>query len=350
MVERTPWWVYAIYLTIILVGVGLPLFLKWEGFVGWLVQARSLASFDITMQVLVSGILQGALYAVIAMGLTMIFGVMRIINVAHGEFVMMGAYLAFVFFMWLLPPELHSLFTANLGMAILGVGVFLLVFCFPLMFLFGMGVQRLVLNPVVGGPELTPLLITFGISLILINSSISIFTSDWRSIPYMTGALVVGNVALGYPAVISFIVSVAITGGVFGFLKFSRLGKAVRATAQNAEVAMVCGINVERIYLYTFGFGVALAAAGGVLTSIQLSFYPEVGAIYILRSFAIIILGGRGNYLGALLGGILLGVIEGFIAFWVPQGSQLQELAAYSLLVFMLLARPQGLLGGIADE
>ncbi|MBI2132286.1 MAG: branched-chain amino acid ABC transporter permease [Candidatus Tectomicrobia bacterium] len=349
MVERTPGWVYAVYLAVALAGAGLPLVLAWESFVGWLAQARSMTSLAITLQVLASGVLQGGLYAVIAMGLTMIFGVMRIINVAHGEFLMVGAYMAFVFFMMLLPEELHSLFTSNLGMAILGVGVFLLI-CLPLMFLFGMGVQRLLLNPVVGGPELTPLLITFGLSLILINTFISVFTSDFRAIPYMSGALVVGNLALGYPQVISFAVSAAVTGGVFGFLKFSRLGKAVRATAQNADVAMVCGVNVERIYLYTFGFGTALAATGGVLISIQLSFFPEIGGIYILRSFAIIILGGRGNYLGALAGGILLGVIEGFISFFVSQGSQLQELAAYTLLVFMLLVRPQGLLGGIADE
>jgi branched-chain amino acid transport system permease protein len=349
MVQRTPWWVYAIYLAIAVGGVCLPLFLHWASFVGWLAQTRRFITFDSVMQVLASGILQGGLYAVIAMGLTMIFGVMRIINVAHGEFIMVGAYMAFVFFMLLLPEEIHHLLTVNLGMALLGVGVFLLI-CLPLMFLFGMGVQRLLLNPVVGGPELTPLLITFGLSLVLINTFISIFTSDFRAIPYMSGALLVGNLALGYPQVISFLVSAAVTGGVFGFLKFSRLGKAVRATAQNADVAMVCGVNVQRIYLYTFGFGTALAATGGVLTSIQLSFSPEIGAIYILRSFAIIILGGRGNYVGALVGGILLGVIEGFIAFLVPQGSQLQELAAYTLLVFMLLVRPQGLLGGIADE
>jgi len=349
MVERTPGWVYALYLAIALAGVGVPLSLAWEGFVRWLAQTRSIATFDVTLQVLAGGILQGGLYAVIAMGLTMIFGVMRIINVAHGEFLMMGAYAAFIFFMWLLPRELHSLFTLNIGMAILGVGVFLLL-CLPLMFLFGMGVQRLVLNPVVGGPELTPLLITFGLSLILINASISIFSSDFRAIPYLSGALVVGPLALGYPQVVSFIVSAAITGSVFAFLKFSRLGKAVRATAQNAEVALVCGINVERIYLYTFGLGAALAATGGVLTSIQLPFFPEIGAIYILRSFAIIILGGRGNYLGALVGGIILGVIEGLISFFIPMGSRLQELAAYTLMVLLLLVRPRGLLGGIADE
>ncbi|MFQ5894753.1 MAG: branched-chain amino acid ABC transporter permease, partial [Nitrospinota bacterium] len=265
------------------------------------------------------------------------------------ELLMMGAYLAFVFFMLLLPADVHRLFTVNLGMALLGIGIFLMI-GLPLMYLFGMGVQRLVLNPVVGGPELTPLLITFGLSLILVNSSISIFTSDFRSIPYMTGAMMVGNVALGYPSVISFIVAATLTGGVFAFLKFNRLGKAVRATAQNADVAMVCGINVERIYLYTFGFGAALAGAGGVLTSIQLSFYPEVGALYTLRSFAISSLGGRATSLGARRGGILLGVIEGFISFFVPNGSQLQELAAYTLLVTVLLVRPQGLLGGIADE
>ena len=279
--------------------------------------------------VVLAGIMQGGVYAMFAVGLTMIFGVMRIINAAHGEMVMMGAYLTWVAFFYVgVDPLLALLFTL------------------PLAFLFGMAVQRLLLNAAVGQPELTALLITFGLGLVMIYTAELVFTTDFRTIPYAPGSIqLTRNISVGQNRVISFAMAVVITTGVFLFLKFSRLGKAVRATALNAEVAMVCGIDVRRIYLFTTGLAAALAAAGGALVSIQFGFNPETGVLYTLQAFAIIVLGGRGHYVGALLGGLMLGVLESLVSLMVPNGTAMVELAAYGLLIFVLLIRPGGLMG-----
>jgi branched-chain amino acid transport system permease protein len=153
------------------------------------------------------------------------------------------------------------------------------------------------------------------------------------------------TIAVGRNKLISFAMAAAISAGVYLFLKLTRLGKAVRATALNAEVAMVCGINVRRIHLITTGLGAALAAAGGALVSIQFGFNPETGAVYTLQAFAIIVLGGRGHYLGALIGGVMLAVLESLVSLLVPNGTAMVELAAYGLLIGVLLIRPGGLMG-----
>jgi branched-chain amino acid transport system permease protein len=279
--------------------------------------------------VVLAGLMQGGIYAMFAVGLTLIFGVMRIINAAHGEMVMMGAYLTWVAFFYLGVDPLLAL-----GLTL------------PLAFLFGMAVQRTLLDPAVGQPELTALLITFGLGLVMIYTAELIFTTDFRTIPYAPGTVqLTSTIAIGQNRVISFAMAVVITTAVFLFLKFSRLGKAVRATALNAEVAMVCGIDVKRIYLVTTGLAAALAAAGGALVSIQFGFNPETGVLYTLQAFAIIVLGGRGHYVGALIGGLMLGVLENLVSLMVPNGTAMVELAAYGLMIFVLLIRPGGLMG-----
>src|SRR5262245_1479611 len=187
--------------------------------------------------VVIGGVMQGGVYAMFAVGLTLIFGVMRIINAAHGEMVMMGAYLTWVAFFYLGVDPLLAL-----------------VFTLPIAFLFGMAVQKLLLNAAVGAPELTGLLITFGLGLTMIYTAELIFTTDYRTIPYAPGTVqLTSTIAVGRNRVISFGMAVAISTAVYLFLKLHRLGKAARATALNAEVAMVCGINVRRIYLITTG-------------------------------------------------------------------------------------------------
>ena len=279
--------------------------------------------------VVLGGILQGGVYAMFAVGLTLIFGVMRIINAAHGEFVMMGAYLTWVCFFRLGIDPLLAL-----------------VLTLPIAFLFGVAVQKLLLDAVVGQPELTALLITFGLGLVMIYTAELLFTTDFRTIPYAPGTVqLTSAIAIGQNRVISFVMAVVISAGVYLFLRFSRLGKAVRATALNAEVAMVCGINVRRIYLLTTGMAAALAVAGGALVSIQFGFNPETGTVYTLQAFAIVILGGRGHYVGALLGAVLLAVLENLVSLMVPNGTAMVELAAYGLMIFVLLIRPGGLMG-----
>jgi branched-chain amino acid transport system permease protein len=281
------------------------------------------------VSVLLGGVMQGGVYAMFAVGLTLIFGVMRIINAAHGEMVMMGAYLTWVCFFRLgLDPLLSLVLTV------------------PVAFLFGMAVQKLLLDAVVGAPELTALLVTFGLGLVMIYTAELIFTTDFRTIPYAPGALqITRTIAVGQNRLISFVMAVVISTGVYLFLKFARIGKAVRATALNAEVAMVCGIDVQRIYLLTTGLAAALAVAGGALVSIQFGFNPETGVVYTLQAFAIIVLGGRGHYLGALIGGVMLAVLENLVSLLVPNGTAMIELAAYGLMIFVLLIRPGGLMG-----
>ena len=279
--------------------------------------------------VVLGGLMQGGVYAMFAVGLTLIFGVMRIINAAHGEMVMMGAYLTWVAFFYLGVDPLLAL-----------------ALTLPLAFLFGMAVQKLLLDAVVGQPELTALLVTFGLGLVMIYTAELIFTTDFRTIPYSPGTIqLTSTIAIGQNRVISFAMAVVITAAVYLFLKFSRLGKAVRATALNAEVAMVCGIDVRRIYLVTTGLAAALAAAGGALVSIQFGFNPETGTVYTLQAFAIVILGGRGDYVGALIGGLMLAVLENLVSLMVPNGTAMVELAAYGLMIFVLLIRPGGLMG-----
>lgn len=279
--------------------------------------------------VVFSGFLQGGVYAMFAVGLTLIFGVMRIINAAHGEMVMMGAYLTWVAFSFLgVDPLLSLLLTM------------------PITFLFGMLLQKVLLNSVVGQPELTGLLVTFGLGLVMVYMAELIFTTDFRTIPYAPRTVqITESIAVGQNKLISFAMALAISLSVYVFLRASRLGKAIRATALNAEVAMICGINVRRIYLITTGLAAALAVAGGALVSIQFGFNPETGIVYTLQAFAIVILGGRGNYVGAFIGGFMLAILESLVSLMIPNGTAMVELAGYGLLIAVLLIRPSGLMG-----
>ncbi len=290
--------------------------------------------------VTLSGLMQGGVYAMFAVGLTLIFGVMRVINVAHGEFVVLGAYLTYVVFN---APQF------------LGYGTYIdpllaMVITLPVAFVLGCIVQKVLLNAVIGGPELTPLLITFGLGISMINIIEWIFSTDYHTIPYHPDAFVITeNIRLGKNKVISFLIAFVITFSVFFFLKFHRLGMAIRATSQNSEVAMVCGVNIYRIYLITFGLASALAVAGGTLVSIQFGFNPETGLTYTVIAFAIIVLGGRGHYIGAFIAALMLGVLENLVSFMVPNGTALVEMAAYGTMIFVLLIRPRGLMGPKID-
>jgi branched-chain amino acid transport system permease protein len=281
-------------------------------------------------QVVISGLLAGALYSMVALGLALIYGVMRVINIAHGTILMLGAYTTFWWF--------H----------LLGVNPYLsLLVSMPLMFLLGVILQRTLVDRVVDAPELSSLLLTFGISIALVNVAQLAFTSDLRSVEFLTGAFLVGPIALSKSRIVAFAFAVAITFFAYWFLQKTKLGKAIRATSQSSEVAMVCGINVQRINVYAFGIASALAAAGGSLVAVVIAIQPEMGQVYTFKSFLVIVLGGAGNYPGALLGGMLLGLVEQLSSLFLT--TQLSEAVAYVLLVLVLLLRPTGLLGGRAE-
>ena len=278
-------------------------------------------------QVVISGLLAGSLYAMVALGLGLVFGVMRVLNVAHGPLLMLGAYTTFGLFQWLgLNPYLSLLVSM------------------PALFVVGVVLQRLLVRRVVDAPELSSLLLTFGVSIALVNLAQLAFTSDVRSVEYLTGSFVLGPFAFSKSRVIACAFALVITAGAFVLLKKTRLGKAIRAVSQSREVAQVCGINVQRIHMITFGVASALAAAGGTLIAVMVAIQPEMGQVYTFKSFLVIVLGGAGNYPGALLGGLLLGLIEQLSSLFLT--TQVNEAVAYVLLVLVLLVRPTGLLKG----
>jgi branched-chain amino acid transport system permease protein len=281
-------------------------------------------------QVIISGLLAGSLYAMVALGLGLIFGVMRVLNVAHGPILMLGAYVTY----WLFST--------------VGLDPYLsLLISMPILFLFGMVLQRFLVRRVVDAPELSSLLLTFGVAIALVNLAQLAFTSDLRSVEYLTGSFMLGPFAFSKSRVIACLFAIAITGGAFLFLQKTRLGKAIRAVSQSREVAQVCGVNVQRIHMIAFGIASALAAAGGSLVAVMVAIQPEMGQVYTFKSFLVIVLGGAGNYPGALLGGLLLGLIEQLSSLFLT--TQVNEAVAYLLLVVVLLMRPTGLLTGRAS-
>ena len=279
-------------------------------------------------QTLVSGVLTGALYAMIGIGLTVVFGVMRIINLAHGEMVMLGMFGAFWGqALWKLDPFVSLLLWA------------------PLMFAAGMLLYRFLLRPIIPGGELNTLLYTAGLSLLLANLALLLWTGDYRTINLSYGQQPVRpfGISVSVPLALAFGLALAITAALWLFLTRTNLGRAVRAVSQNGEAAVLMGIDVERVATVTFGLGTALAGAAGVLLAPSLYLYPTVGELLIVKCFVIVVLGGLGSVPGAIAGGILLGVVESAGAVYVS--STYKDGIGFVLFLAVLLYRPSGLFG-----
>jgi len=280
------------------------------------------------VQSLVSGVLTGSLYAMIGLGLTVVFGVMRIINLAHGDLVMLGMYGAFwSHVLWRVDPFLS------------------LVIWVPLMFLGGMLLYRFLLRPIVPGGELNTLLYTAGLSLLIANLALFSWTGDYRTIklPYAITPLRPFGIAVPIPLALAFALAAVITLALYLFLARTDLGRAIRATSQNAEAAALMGIDVERIAMITFGLGSALAGAAGILLAPSLYLYPTVGEILIAKCFVIVVLGGLGSVAGAIAGGILLGLVESLGAVYVSVAYK--DTIGFVIFLLVLLFRPSGLFG-----
>jgi len=280
------------------------------------------------VQSVVNGVLTGSLYAMIAVGLTIVFGVMRIINLAHGDFVMLG------------------MFGAYWSNVLWGIDPFLSVVIWaPLMFAGGMLVHRFLLKDVIPKGELNTLLYTAGLSLLISNLALFLWTGDYRTLnlAYAATAARPFGIAVPIPAAIAFFMAIAITGGLYLLLSRTDVGRAMRATAQNPQSAALMGVDVERIDMITFGLGTALAGAAGALLLPSLYLYPTVGEILIVKSFVIVVLGGLGSIAGAIAGGILLGVAESLGAVYVSVAYK--DAIGFVLFLLVLLFRPAGLFG-----
>lgn len=282
----------------------------------------------IFLQSLISGILVGGAYALIGVGLTIIFGVMRVINFAHGDLLMVGMYLTYFAF---------SLF---------GIDPFLsIVLSMPVMFLLGAFLQRVFINRVLNALPQNQILLTIGIGLVLSNTAMMLFTSDYRilSTTYSSSSVDLGGISISTPLLYSFFVTTIITAALYWFLLKTDTGQAIRATAQDREAAQLMGINVRKMSVIATGLGTALAGTAGALVSPTYYIFPQVGGSFTLKAFVVVVLGGMGSIVGATLGGIVVGATESLAAAYVSSG--LKELVVFVLFLLVLLFRPAGLLG-----
>jgi branched-chain amino acid transport system permease protein len=278
--------------------------------------------------VAISGLLLGGVYALLAGGLNLIFGVMRVINLAHGELLMLGAYTTF----WLFSREgVNPLLSIPISAA--------------LMFGLGLLLERALVERVVDRPLLSSLLLTFGLSTLFMGVALNLWTADFRSVAYrpLTGSFDLLGLNVSRSRLVAFAIAVALTAATYAFLRHSTFGKAIRATAQHAQVAQVCGIDVGRVRLVVFALGSAMAAVSGSLIATIFAINPEVGGTFIAKAFAIVVLGGLGSFVGAFVGALALGVVETLAAY--VTSTQLAEGVSYAVLVLVLLLRPSGLFG-----
>ena len=280
------------------------------------------------LQDLVNGILAGGILAVVALGFSLVWGIMNIINLAHGAYVMFGAYIT------------YELFT------FLHVDPFLSVpLSFLALFAFGYLVQRYVINYVVRAPMLTTFLLTFGLSLLLINVALLLFTGDARAVtPSYSGAnFTLGTVVIPWAKLLTLAAALVIALVVQAWLSRSKTGMAIRATSMDIGAAQLSGVRVAHIYAVTYALGAGLAGAAGSLLSLSYGLNPSMGDPFIIKAFVVCVLGGLGSVSGALVGGIIYGILESFGSQYV--GTGYQDAVALVVLLLILIVRPTGIMG-----
>jgi branched-subunit amino acid ABC-type transport system permease component len=275
---------------------------------------------------IVDGLLIGFVYGIAAMGLTLIWGVMNVINLSHGSLIalgMFGVYFAFV--------KLGA--NPYIGVALVGV----------VGLLFGMLIYMIAIHRVINAPHLSTLLATFSVNMIIIGLGTSAFTTSSRNVNYSLGSLTLGSVNVQGTRVVAAAASLAVTGALYYFLYRTTLGKHVRAVTDNRAAAELMGIPSARILAFSFGLGTMLAGISGGLIATFFPFTILSGSTYELKSFVIGVLGGVGNPLGSLLGGLILGAFEGIIPYYA--NTALVPVLEFIFFVIILLVRPTGLLG-----
>lgn len=287
---------------------------------------------DQFIQAVINGIMLGGFYAAMVLGFSIIWGVMGVINLAHGEFLMAGAY-----FTWVMNKQY-------------GWEPFLaLILILPVFFVVGYILQRILINRVIERPHLISLLVTFGLSIIIANIYKLVYTGTPRTVnTAFSGFWPVGDVTIPTTRTYVLISALVMMAALYLFLQYTRLGKSIRAAAQNREAARIVGIEINRVYAITFAICIALTGAAGMLVSPTQAIFPFMGAPLTLKAFAITAMSGLGSIPGALLGGVVLGLIEVFIATYVPGiGTNLGIVSSFVILVVVLVTRPQGLFGGL---
>ena len=279
-------------------------------------------------QQLVNGLLIGCVYSLIAMGLTLIWGVMNIVNFGHGDFLMLSMFVSFwLYTLWGIDP-LYSIPVNAV-----------------LLFALGVLVYRYAVSKVMRGPLLAQLVVTFGISIFIANAAVMLWTPDFRLIekPMLAGTWMLGDVPVSIPKLVASLGSVVVALGLLWFLKRTRTGKAILATEMNRDSALLMGINTDRVNAISFGLGSSLVGIAGSFLAMYYYIYPQVGGLFGTISFAIVALGGFGSVQGAFVAGILVGLVQTMGGYFFDPAYK------YAIVFFLYLLtvwiRPQGLLG-----
>ena len=280
------------------------------------------------IQALLWGVASGCIYILLATGLNIIFGVMKLVNFAHGQLLMIGAYIAFTV-------------TTALG---LNAYVAILV-AMGAVALIGVGLERFTFRKVLGTDKLNEIFVSLGLIYVFENAATLLWGNTTRQIPSPLQGLQlsIGQIAISYDRLSSILIVVVILVALFLLLKKTKMGLAMRATSQKSSASMLMGVNIEKVYVFTFALGAALAGAAGALYGILFNFSPTIGALPTIKAFAIIIIGGLGSIPGAVIGGLLYGIAENTAVYFL--GGVWQDAVAFALLIIVLVIRPTGIFG-----
>ena len=276
------------------------------------------------LQILVNGILLGSVYALLGVGMTLILGIVKLTNLAHGEFVVLGAYLATVVALLLGVDPLLSLAVT-----------------IPVMFLLGFLLQRFLIGTAMKKGAEPALLVTFGLSIILQDVMLMVFSADSQhiAVPYAMDTVKIGELEISVLHLVLFAISLISIAALTLFLRYTNTGRAIRATADDADLAALSGVNIKRIYAIAMGIAMASAAVAGLCVGMKWTYNPSEGGNYLLIAFVVVVIGGMGSVPGTLVAGVLFGLAQ------VIGGANYGLLISYILLLIVLVVRPKGIFG-----
>ena len=283
---------------------------------------------DLVANVVIAGVLTGLVYGLMALGLSVIFGVVRVVNFAHGEMMTIAMYATVVLF---------AAFKLDPFLAVVPVAA--------AFFVFGYALQTAIINPFITRPEHSQFMLVLAIAIIMVNGLLMAFGPDARNVQvdYQLESFALGPILIDKARLFAAGTALAVSAGLFAFFRFARIGKAIRACADNYLGARVVGLDVKRYYAFTFGLGSACVAVAGCMMILLVDVSPALGPAYTLLAFVIVIVGGLGSMGGALLGGVLIGVSEALAGLFITPSAK--SMFSFGLLILVLLFRPQGLLG-----
>lgn len=284
--------------------------------------------FTFVVQSLLNGLLIGGVYSLVAIGLTVIFGVMKIINFAHGALMMLGMYATY----WI-----ATLLQLNVYVTI--------VFVLPLLFLVGVLFQKFLISPIMNAPGHNQLFLTLGVMLFLQNMAVFLWTPDFRILKtsYANINYYIGDISISLVHVLAFLMALLFSGLLYIILHKTDLGRAIRAASEEPVGAQLMGINIKRIYWITFGIGSACAGVAGTAITPFFPIYPYVGDIFVLTAYVVVVLGGMGSVFGAFVGGLIIGMADSIGAMILP--GSMKSVLSFVIFIMILLFRPTGLFG-----